>query len=128
MTRSKRNVQPNVLQEGRDTFLLFIAQKSRPFEKSLKIRPAWRPPPLPDSDSDSTCSQTEVSSKPQTTLNHYVLTARLGRGANGTVHLAIDLETGREIAMKVTGVEISSDSAALQREIRSLRRLNHPKI
>jgi serine/threonine protein kinase len=57
------------------------------------------------------------ASKPQTTLNQYVLTARLGRGANGTVHLAIDSETGREVAVKAIRVESSSDSAELQREI-----------
>jgi serine/threonine-protein kinase 11 len=68
------------------------------------------------------------ASKPQTTLNQYILTARLGRGANGTVHLAIDSETGREVAVKAIRLESSSDSAALQREIRNMRRLNHPNI
>jgi serine/threonine-protein kinase 11 len=65
--------------------------------------------------------------KPQTKLNQYVLAGRLGRGANANVHLAIDCETGLHVAAKAIRLDGAS-ALTLQREIRNMRKLDHPNI
>jgi serine/threonine-protein kinase 11 len=69
----------------------------------------------------------DQAEKPQTKLNQYVLAGRLGRGANAQVHLAIDTETGRQVAAKSIHLDGAS-SVNLQREIRNMRKLAHPNI
>jgi serine/threonine-protein kinase 11 len=70
----------------------------------------------------------DQASKPQTKLNQYLFTGRLGRGSNSTVHLAIDTNTGKQVAAKAIRLQGSSNTAALQREIRNMRRLHHKNI
>jgi serine/threonine-protein kinase 11 len=69
----------------------------------------------------------DQEAKPQTKLNQYVLAGRLGRGSNGNVHLAIDCQTGRQVAAKAVHLD-GARSLTLEREIRNMRRLNHPNI
>jgi serine/threonine-protein kinase 11 len=60
-------------------------------------------------------------------LNQYVFAGHLGRGANASVHLAVDSDTGRQVAAKAVHLDAST-STNLQREIRNMRRLDHPNI
>jgi serine/threonine-protein kinase 11 len=69
----------------------------------------------------------DQESKPQTKLNQYVLAGRLGRGSNSNVHLAVDNDTGLQFAAKAIRLDHLS-SVTLQREVRNMRRLNHPNI
>jgi serine/threonine protein kinase len=68
----------------------------------------------------------DCKSKPLLKLNQYLLSGRLGRGANSVVHLAIDTETNSETTAKA--IHLGSNGAFLEREIGNLRRLNHPNI
>jgi serine/threonine-protein kinase 11 len=69
----------------------------------------------------------DQEAKPQTKLNQYILAGRLGRGSNANVYLAIDSETGRQVAAKSVHLD-SSNPVSLLREIRNLRRIEHPNI
>src|SRR4051794_34640236 len=53
------------------------------------------------------------------------LTRHLGRGLSGEVHEAIQLSTGRRVALKLAH-ESAAASAALRREVEVLGRLQHP--
>ena len=66
------------------------------------------------------------------TLNHrYTITARLGKGAMGTVYRATDTQSGREVALKVISSELVVDPDMLERfkrEGEALSKLKHPNI
>lgn len=66
------------------------------------------------------------------TLNErYLIKSRLGKGAMGFVYLADDIQTGREVALKMIAGELALDSSMLERfrrEGEMLRRLSHPNI
>jgi len=62
-------------------------------------------------------------------VGRYGLLRRLGQGGMGAVHLALDLSTGEECALKrldPRAVQVSPDS--LQREFEMLTRLRHPAV
>jgi serine/threonine protein kinase len=61
----------------------------------------------------------------------YAITARLGKGAMGTVYRATDAQAGQEVAVKVVSSELSVDPAMrerFKREGEALRKLKHPNI
>ena len=63
--------------------------------------------------------------------NRYEVTTRLGKGAMGTVYRAVDLQSGREVAVKVISSELAVDPAMLERfkrEGEALRQLRHVNI
>jgi eukaryotic-like serine/threonine-protein kinase len=67
----------------------------------------------------------------QTIRNRYLISARLGKGAMGTVYRATDTKTGQEVALKVIYSELAVDPAMLERFKRegdALRQLKHPNI
>jgi eukaryotic-like serine/threonine-protein kinase len=67
----------------------------------------------------------------QTLSNRYTITARLGKGAMGTVYRATDIQTGKDVAFKIIASELAVDPAMLERfkrEGEALRKLKHPNI
>ena len=59
----------------------------------------------------------------------YRLLRRLGQGGMGTVHLALDLSTGTECALKRLGPDFAGVAPdSLQTEFESLTRLRHPVV
>lgn len=63
--------------------------------------------------------------------NRYNVKSRLGKGAMGTVYLALDEQNGREVAIKVIARELALDPNMLERfkrEGESLRQLKHVNI
>jgi serine/threonine-protein kinase len=63
--------------------------------------------------------------------NRYTITARLGKGAMGTVYRATDTQSRREVAIKVISAELAVDAEALERfkrEGEALSKLKHPNI
>jgi serine/threonine protein kinase len=66
-----------------------------------------------------------------TTLAHYEIRERLGRGGMGEVFRALDTRLGREVAVKLIPPEVASDPeriARFEREARALAALKHPNI
>ena len=67
----------------------------------------------------------------RTLNNRYTITARLGKGAMGTVYRATDTQSGRDVALKVISSELVFDSDMLERfkrEGEALSKLKHPNI
>ena len=70
-----------------------------------------------------------VATWPEFASARYSVTEQIGRGGMGTVYLAHDTELGREVAIKVPHVAVSSTlEQRLQTEARVLARLEHPGI
>ncbi len=63
-----------------------------------------------------------------TTLQHYLVEARLGQGGMGTVYRARDTELDRTVAIKVLEVAEGEGRARLLHEARAASALNHPNI
>jgi serine/threonine-protein kinase len=64
-------------------------------------------------------------------LSHFRITSALGAGGMGEVYRAIDLDLGREVAIKVLPEELARDEKLLKRleaEAKALASLNHPNI
>ena len=60
-------------------------------------------------------------------LGRYEIVCELGKGAMGIVYLAHDTELGRDVAIKVPHLAVSSTlEQRLQTEARVLARLEHP--
>ena len=51
----------------------------------------------------------------QTLNNRYTVTARVGKGAMGTVYRAADSQTGEEVALKVIARDLAFDAEMLER-------------
>jgi eukaryotic-like serine/threonine-protein kinase len=68
---------------------------------------------------------------PGTKLGPYEIVAPLGAGGMGEVYRARDTRLGRDVAIKVLPVHLSSDPLfreRFEREARSISSLNHPRI
>ena len=63
-----------------------------------------------------------------TTLQHYVIEARLGRGGMGTVYRARDTVLDRTVAIKMLEVADADARLRLLHEARAASSLNHPNI
>ena len=66
-----------------------------------------------------------------TRLTHYQITGPLGQGGMGAVYRAVDMDLGRDVAIKVLPAEFAADPerlARFDREARVLASLNHPHI
>ena len=66
-----------------------------------------------------------------TTLLHYEIRERLGKGGMGEVFAARDTKLGRDVAIKVLPAELTGDmerEARFQREARALASLQHPNV
>jgi len=64
-------------------------------------------------------------------LSHYEIVAEIGRGGMGIVYRAVDVNLGREVALKVLPAELVHDSARRERllhEARAASALEHPHI
>ncbi len=67
----------------------------------------------------------------QTLNNRYIITARIGKGAMGTVYRATDSQTNQEVAIKIISRELTLDPKMIERfkrEGEALRQLCHPNI
>jgi eukaryotic-like serine/threonine-protein kinase len=67
----------------------------------------------------------------QTLNNRYEITARLGKGAMGTVYRATEAQYGREVALKIISSDLIVDPDMLERfkrEGEALSKLKHPNI
>ena len=65
------------------------------------------------------------------TFGHYQVISLLGKGGMGEVYRARDTRLGRDVAIKVLPLELTSDPerlARFEREARLLASLNHPNI
>ncbi len=71
---------------------------------------------------------TPVKVERGTTIGRYVVIARLGAGAMGTVFAAFDPELDRKVAIKLLHPRSDEDANALRREAQTLARLSHPNV
>ena len=51
----------------------------------------------------------------QTLNNRYKIISRLGKGAMGTVYLATDTQSNREVALKIISSDLAIESDMLER-------------
>lgn len=61
----------------------------------------------------------------------YVVQGKIGHGGMGSVFLALDLETGKQVAVKMIHVKYADNKAAVARfirEVAAVRSLDHPGI
>ena len=68
---------------------------------------------------------------PGTRLGPYEVTALIGRGGMGEVHLAHDINLNRDVALKILPEQFALDAdrlARFKREAQVLASLNHPNI
>src|SRR4051812_4766209 len=61
-------------------------------------------------------------------LSRFELVARLGKGAQGAVYEALDLEQHRRVALKMIGLRGPDQVLRFKSEFRALRDVHHPNL
>ncbi|KAJ1569700.1 hypothetical protein HK405_006526 [Cladochytrium tenue] len=88
-------------------------------------------PPAGAADSQQQSTPRDTFADGCTVFERYYISKGLGEGTYGKVKLAIDLETGDKVALKVmrkTAVKQKDHIKRIKREIRIMRLVNHPHI
>ena len=65
------------------------------------------------------------------TLKHYEILRRIGKGGMGEVYLATDKHLDRQVALKTLPVKVARNPerrARFEREAKAVAALNHPNI
>ncbi|KAH0794238.1 CAMK family protein kinase [Histomonas meleagridis] len=73
----------------------------------------------------------DLKKKDVVKLNQYILQAKIGIGFIAKVYLAVDTQTSKKYAakaIKISSHSLSNSTSGFEREIRIMRRLNHPNI
>lgn len=81
--------------------------------------------------SDAACPACGHYFKACTTFNQFQITSLLGEGGMGSAYRAIDLNLGREVALKVLKMQasdIEEESKKLAEEARTTAQINHPNV
>ena len=79
----------------------------------------------------STCRNAQGDSMIGSSLLHYEIKQRLGKGGMGEVYAARDTKLDRDVAIKVLPADMAGDperEARFQREARALAALQHPNV
>jgi formylglycine-generating enzyme required for sulfatase activity len=96
-----------------------------------RLADALGPAPALEAGEPSRLAGPSEGARPAWTLGKYRIERELGRGAQGTVFLAVDTSLGRQVALKVLKASWSGSQAMVrrfEREAQALARLDHPGI
>jgi serine/threonine-protein kinase len=116
----------------RDAVLAFVNQRflarRPPPEPSLTARLPSPARAAPASDSASVEWARAPGSAREVIAGRFEIERRVASGASGDIHRALDLTTGRAVALKLLRASPGRDDARFEREARILSDLAHPGV